>query len=186
LHLVAIKEPIHLIIDSTGLSIVGEGEWAAAKYGGRGKRAWKKLHLGVDRSGVIVAEVLTDGNIDDAKTALDLIDEVEGDITLWISEDAISLGVVRISTSICIGSQWISPSISSSTAQACSSLAKESGPPPVEEGVGLSSASPSGEHLLQIQDDHWPRTSCSSPTGTGSRSDHCLQRSESGDGARQA
>ncbi len=75
------NEPIHLIVDSTGLSSVGEGEWAAAKYGGRGKRAWKKLHLGIDRSGVIVAEVLTDGNVDDAKTALDLIDEVEGDIT---------------------------------------------------------------------------------------------------------
>ena len=28
------KEPTHLIIDSTGLSIVGEGEWAAGRYGG--------------------------------------------------------------------------------------------------------------------------------------------------------
>ncbi len=46
---------IHLIVDSTGLSIVGEGEWAAVKHGGKGKRGWKKLHLGVDRSGVIVA-----------------------------------------------------------------------------------------------------------------------------------
>ncbi len=30
--------PIHLIVDSTGLSIVGQGEWAAAKHGGNGKR----------------------------------------------------------------------------------------------------------------------------------------------------
>jgi hypothetical protein len=45
---------IHLVLDSTGLSIVGEGEWAAAKHGGRGRRGWKKLHLGVDRSGVIL------------------------------------------------------------------------------------------------------------------------------------
>jgi hypothetical protein len=30
--------PIDLIVDSTGLSIVGEGEWAASKYGGRGRR----------------------------------------------------------------------------------------------------------------------------------------------------
>ncbi len=29
---------LHLIVDSTGLSIVGEGEWAAAKHGGRGSR----------------------------------------------------------------------------------------------------------------------------------------------------
>ena len=33
----------HLIVDSTGLSIVGEGEWAAAKHGGRGRTGWKKL-----------------------------------------------------------------------------------------------------------------------------------------------
>ena len=40
-------EPMHLIVDSTGLSIVGEGEWAAAKHGGRGTRGWKKLHVAV-------------------------------------------------------------------------------------------------------------------------------------------
>jgi hypothetical protein len=62
------------------LSIVGKGERAAVKHGGHGKRAWRKLHLGVDRSGVIVAETLTHGSADDAKTALDLIDEVEDDI----------------------------------------------------------------------------------------------------------
>ena len=33
--------PLHLIVDSTGLSVVGEGEWAAAKHGGRGARGWK-------------------------------------------------------------------------------------------------------------------------------------------------
>ena len=76
LHRVAVGKPIHLIVDSTGLSIVGEGEWVAAKYGGRGRRAWKKLHIGVDRSGLIVAEALTHGSADDAKTALDLIDEI--------------------------------------------------------------------------------------------------------------
>ena len=56
--------PIHLVVDSTGLSIVGEGEWAAVKYGGRGQRGWKKLHLGVDGSGAIVAHALTDSAVD--------------------------------------------------------------------------------------------------------------------------
>jgi ribosomal protein L13 len=69
---------MHLIVDSTGLSMVGEGEWAAAKHGKKGKRAWKKLHLGVDRSGVIVAQVLTDSNVDDANTGVDLIGQVDG------------------------------------------------------------------------------------------------------------
>ena len=73
-------DPIHLIVDSTGLSIVGQGAWAAAKHGGHGERRWKKLHLGVDRSGVIVAQALTDAHVDDATTAVDLIPVVDGDI----------------------------------------------------------------------------------------------------------
>ena len=88
LHRVAGHKPIHLIVDSTGLSIVGEGEWAAAKYGGRGRRGWKKLHLGVDRSGVIVAEIVTDGNVNDAKMALELIDEVPDDIASFTADAA--------------------------------------------------------------------------------------------------
>ena len=74
------RSPIHLIGDSTGLSIVREGEWAAAKHGRRGKRGWKKLHLGVNRSGVIVAEALTEATVDDAITGIDLIDTVDDDL----------------------------------------------------------------------------------------------------------
>jgi len=76
LRRIATDKAIHLIVDSTGLSIVGEGEWAAAKHGKKGKRGWKKLHLGVDRKGVIVAQVLTDRNVDDASTGVDLIGQV--------------------------------------------------------------------------------------------------------------
>ncbi len=75
-----VRGPIDLVVDSTGLSIVGEGEWAAAKHGARGKRGWRKLHLGVDGDGVIVAQALTEGHADDAVTGLDLIDAVEGKI----------------------------------------------------------------------------------------------------------
>ena len=69
---------LHLMVDSTGLSIVGAGEWAAAKHGGRGRRGWKKRHLGVDRSGVIVARALTEASIDDATTGITLIEAVDG------------------------------------------------------------------------------------------------------------
>ena len=69
---------LYLMVDSTGLSIVGEGEWAAAKHGGRRRRGWKKLHLGVDRSGVIVARALTEASVDDATTGITLIEAVDG------------------------------------------------------------------------------------------------------------
>ena len=44
--------PIHLIVDSTGLQIVGEGPWAAAKHGTKRTRDWRKLHIGVDGEGL--------------------------------------------------------------------------------------------------------------------------------------
>ena len=74
------KGPIQLVVDSTGLSIVGEGEWVAAKHGGRGPRDWKKLHVGIDRSGVIIAKALTEATGDDATIGIDLIDMVDGDL----------------------------------------------------------------------------------------------------------
>lgn len=80
--------PIDLIVDSTGLSIVGQGEWAAAKHGKRGKRGWRKLHIGVNGDGEIIAQVLTDGNVDDAKTGVELIEQVESEIECVIGDAA--------------------------------------------------------------------------------------------------
>jgi hypothetical protein len=68
---------IDMVIDSGDLAIFGEGEWAAAKYAGRGMQGWKTLHLGVDQTGVIVAQALTDANADDATTGIDLLDRVD-------------------------------------------------------------------------------------------------------------
>jgi IS5 family transposase len=75
------KKGIHLIIDSTGLSIVGEGECAAAKHDNRGKRGWHKLHIGVDRRGQIHAQVLTDSSGDDASTGLKIIKKTRGKLS---------------------------------------------------------------------------------------------------------
>ena len=79
---------LHLIVDSTGLSIVGEGEWAAAKHGGRGRRGWRKLHLGVDGSSVIVTCALTEPTADDAITGIRLVDEVDGHLTRVTADPA--------------------------------------------------------------------------------------------------
>ena len=59
---------------------MGEGEWAAAKHGGRGQRGWKQLHLGVDGAGVIVAHTLTEATVDDATTGIGLIEALDADI----------------------------------------------------------------------------------------------------------
>ena len=77
-----------LIVDSTGLSIAGEGAWAAATHGGRGRRGWRKLHLGVDGSRVIVACALTEPTADDAITGISLVDEVDGHLTRVTADPA--------------------------------------------------------------------------------------------------
>ena len=82
------KGPIVLIIDSSGLAAVGEGEWSAAKHGGTGRRGWKKLHLGVDASGEIMAQVLTDSNVDDGSTGIGIIKGVPGGVESVIADTA--------------------------------------------------------------------------------------------------
>ena len=41
-------EPMHLLVDSTGLKLCGPGEGLTETHGTRTRRSWKKLHLGVD------------------------------------------------------------------------------------------------------------------------------------------
>ena len=79
---------LHLMIDSTGLSMFGEGEWAAAKHGGHGKRGWRKLHLGVNRSGVIVAQALTESRTDDALAGITLLGAVDGNVASVTADPA--------------------------------------------------------------------------------------------------
>ena len=46
--------PIDLIVDSTGLKILGCGEWNAHKHkASKKRRDWRKLHIGVDAEGFI-------------------------------------------------------------------------------------------------------------------------------------
>src|SRR5947209_3199772 len=40
-------DPRHLVLDSTGLELFGQGEWDATKHG-RARRRWLKLHVAVD------------------------------------------------------------------------------------------------------------------------------------------
>ncbi len=70
-------EPLHLLIDSTGVKIHGEGEWLDQKHGVRSRRRWRKLHLAVDAdTQEIVAVELTPDDVGDVSTLPDLLDQV--------------------------------------------------------------------------------------------------------------
>lgn len=80
--------PVHLVLDSTGLQLFGQGEWDAEKHG-RTRRHWRKLHLAVDAgTSEIAAHVLTDGNADDAVQAPVLLRQAEGSIASVIADGA--------------------------------------------------------------------------------------------------
>ena len=80
--------PIHLLLDSTGLELFGQGEWDAEKHGRR-KRQWRKLHLAVDATtGEIAAHVLTEGTADDAAQVPDLLRTVEGTMASLTADGA--------------------------------------------------------------------------------------------------
>ena len=80
--------PVHVVLDSTGLQVFGQGEWDAEKHG-RKPRQWRKLHLAVDaETGEIVAHVLTDKNGGDITQVAALLATVEGRIASVTADGA--------------------------------------------------------------------------------------------------
>ena len=80
--------PVHVVLDSTGLQVFGQGEWDAEKHG-RKPRRWRKLHLAVDaETGEIVAHVLTDKDGGDITHVPALLATVEGRIASVIADGA--------------------------------------------------------------------------------------------------
>ena len=68
---------LHMIVGSTGLKLRGAGEWLLEKHGTAKRRAWRKLHIGIDAdSGEIVAFDLTDKDVDDASHAETLLEQL--------------------------------------------------------------------------------------------------------------
>ena len=77
------NEPVHLVLDSTGLKVYGEGQWKVRKHGVSKRRTWRKLHLGIDEStGYIYGEVLTDNGSggDDAAQVASIVEQTTAPI----------------------------------------------------------------------------------------------------------
>src|SRR4051794_23274092 len=82
-------EPVHLLVDSTGLKLCGAGEWLVEKHGTRTRRSWRKMHLGRDAdTGQIVAATLTTHDVDDGSQVGPLLDQVDGPIASFTGDGA--------------------------------------------------------------------------------------------------
>ncbi len=84
------SDPVHLVVDSTGLKVFGEGEWLEKKHKTKRKRrSWRKLHLGLDLvSGEIVCSDLTTDDVGDPTALPDLLDQVDGPVALFLADGA--------------------------------------------------------------------------------------------------
>jgi hypothetical protein len=73
--------PLHLVLDSTGLKVYGEGEWKVRQHGYSKRRTWLKLHLAVDpQTHEIQAAMVTDPGVTDAETVPALLEQVDNPI----------------------------------------------------------------------------------------------------------
>ena len=68
---------LHIVVDSTGLKVYGEGEWKVRIHGVGKRRTWRKLHLAVDeKNNHILGVVLTTNDFKDNEILPALMDQI--------------------------------------------------------------------------------------------------------------
>ena len=67
----------HVVIDSTGVKIFGEGEWKVRQHGYSKRRTWRKLHLAVNEAtSEIMASVVSENSLTDGEALADLLEQI--------------------------------------------------------------------------------------------------------------
>ena len=83
------KGPLHLVLDSTGLKVYGEGEWKVRKHGYSKRRTWRKLHLAIDaESHEIQAVAVTEAGVDDAEEVDQLLEPIDREVASAAADGA--------------------------------------------------------------------------------------------------
>jgi hypothetical protein len=74
---------LHLVVDSTGIIMMGEGEWKTRRHGASYRRQWRKVHIGIDAETLDIRaiEVATNA-IGDAPTLPNLLAQIQADETM--------------------------------------------------------------------------------------------------------
>lgn len=84
------REPVHLLVDSTGLKIFDEGEWLREKHKTKARcKSWRKLHLCLDLlTGEIVCADLTLDDVGDPTALPGLLDQVDAPVSRILADGA--------------------------------------------------------------------------------------------------
>ena len=71
---------LHLLVDSTGVKMLGEGEWKTKKHGAEYRRQWRKVHLGIDAETLEIRAIeVTSNRVGDAQVLPDLLNQIPGE-----------------------------------------------------------------------------------------------------------
>ena len=71
----------HIVCDSTGLKVYGEGEWKVRTHGASKRRTWRKLHLQTDEAtGEIVVVGASKNNVSDDQMFVEMLEANEEEI----------------------------------------------------------------------------------------------------------
>ena len=74
------RDGLHLLVDSTGLKFLGEGECKRKKHQPEYRRQWRKLHIGIDAETLQIRAVqLTTNNVSDSQVLGNLLDQIPPD-----------------------------------------------------------------------------------------------------------
>ncbi len=80
---------MHILVDSTGIKVTGDGEWVRKKHGVNQHRQWLKLHLATDaNSGEIQAVEVTTCQYGDAEMLQPLLDQIDEPIASVTADGA--------------------------------------------------------------------------------------------------
>ncbi len=71
---------LHLLIDSTGIKAMGEGEWSCRKHGASRPRQWAKVHLGIDAETLEIRAIeVTGSRVGDGPMLPKLLEQIPAD-----------------------------------------------------------------------------------------------------------
>jgi hypothetical protein len=74
---------LYLLVDSTGIKMLGEGEWKTKKHGADYRRQWRKVHLGIDAATLEIRAIeVTDNGTGDAPILPCLLGQIPADETV--------------------------------------------------------------------------------------------------------
>lgn len=80
-RLIKSDEPLHVVIDSTGLKVYGEGEWKVRQHDWAKRRTWRKLHIAVnEKTHEILSVTVTTNDFKDSEVLPDLLEQIKENI----------------------------------------------------------------------------------------------------------